>query len=694
MSFYSSAFKSRVLVPTALFALLVGAAGCADDSSGTNPPDDEVVVDTDGDKISDEDEGTADADNDGTPNNEDTDSDGDGILDIIEAGDQDVKTAPTDSDSDGTPDYLDTDSDDNGISDQLEGSADVDKDGIIDSADLDNDGDGVGDVSEILGAGADCDADGTAQAEGTPESPQDCEVDGTPNYNDQDSDGDTIADSYEGEFDSDGDGFLDRYDLDSDNDGITDKDEGGTGSLDDQPLDSDGDGYPDFVDLDSDGDGLSDQIEAGAGSDPTKPDSDGDGVGDLIEVSAGTDPNDPADNPQANGDFVFVVPYQKPTDPTEDTLNFRTSIQFADLYFVIDTTGSMSEEFATLQGTLASIIDTLRCAEIPNATCVLDQDCPGGSICFQQKCIEDPTTANGGNGCVPDMWTGVGLFNDLDTYRNEISLQPNPAITAAAIDAGGFPGGSEAIYQAPACAANPVSCVSATYTFAEMNCAPSGIGCAGFRPEATRILLEVSDANNQCSGAGCTKFTPAYTGSVLVSQDIKYVALYGTDDGTGQQQAYNALALAAQSVDSMNNPYIYPAADAAVQQEAVQAVLDIVKGKPIRVTIDPVDLPGDAGDSLQFIDYLEVNVSGQNNCTMVNPTEDTDANAHDDAFPSLLPGVPVCWDVHPVPVNTTQPATSAPQLFVARLKVFGDSSLVDSRDVYFLVPPKPVDVPQ
>ena len=32
-----------------------------------------------------------------------------------------------------------------------------------------------------------------------------------------------------------------------------------------------------------------------------------------------------------------------------------------------------------------------------------------------------------------------------------------------------------------------------------------------------------------------------------------------------------------------------------------------MKGKPIDVTIDPVDQPNDAGDALQFIEYLEVN---------------------------------------------------------------------------------------
>ena len=73
----------------------------------------------------------------------------------------------------------------------------------------------------------------------------------------------------------------------------------------------------------------------------------------------------------------------------------------------------------------------------------------------------------------------------------------------------------------------------------------------------------------------------------------------------------------------------------------------------------------------------------------VNPVEDTDADTYPDAFPSLLPGTKVCWDVHPVPQNDTVEATEEPQLYKAVITVKGDGSALDSRDVYFLIPPKP-----
>jgi hypothetical protein len=687
--------RSSLTWCAALSCLLALAACQAGEGDADGEGGDDTVepsTDTDGDTIVDVAEGRAtltDTDGDGTPDYQDLDSDGDAIPDSVEAGDDDTTTAPRDSDEDATPDFQDTDSDNNGIFDDIEGTADDDGDGVYAAADLDNDGDGAEDAAEIVGGQADCNNDGVLDTPGTAVGPQDCETDGTPSYLDLDSDGDGIADGAEtANKDTDGDGFLDRYDLDSDNDTLFDSVEAGDPDPSTAPVDTDTDGTPDFLDPDSDGDGVSDLVETQNGSDPLDIDTDDDGVDDLVETAAGTDPLDPADNPQANGDFVFIVPYEEPTTPQDDTLQFRTSIQYADLYFNIDTTGSMSEEFNTLATTLSSIVQTLSCDET-GQTCTQDSDCGTDEICFNDACIQDP---NVGQGCVPDMWTGVGLWNDINTYRNALSLQPDPALTASAINPGTYPGGSEAIYQAPACVANPAACPG--IPFATMNCASTGVGCPGFRPEAIRIYLHVSDADNQCYGTGCATFTPSYTGSLLVSQDIKFVALYGTDDGVNQLAQYNALAIAAQSVDPANVPYVYPAADAQVQQKTVEAVLDIVRGNPIDVTIAPEDQPNDAGDALQFIDYLEVNISGQGNCTAGLTTDDIDLDGYEDAYPDLLPGIPVCWDVHPVPVNTTVQPKPEPQLFVAKLKVLGDGSLVDDRDVYFLVPPKPSEIPQ
>lgn len=673
---------------------LLAAAACGDDTTsstgtgGTGGGD--GILDSDGDTISDADEGTGDADGDGTANHLDTDSDGDGIPDSVEAGDADVGTEPADGDNDGTPNFLDEDSDNNGILDEIDSQADIDSDGKPDFADTDDDNDALDDATEILGDGC----DGTT---GTPAMPKDCDADGLLDYQDPDSDNDTIGDLHEGADDTDADGTRDRFDDDSDGDGLLDSEEAGDADISTAPIDSDADGIPNFRDLDSDNDGLSDADEVAAGTDPTNSDTDGDGVSDLIEAAAGTDPNDPADNPLANGDFVFIVPYQDPTMPPQDTLEFRTSVQFADVYFSFDTTGSMVAELAAMATNVPSIMDELRCKPDPmNTACMIDTDCPANYICFQNACVDDPLVANMGEGCIPDMWTGAGRFDNCNTYTNLVSLQPDPAVTAAAVPSTGG-GSAEAVVQAAACVANEALCSNNNQCGAHpTNMTP--VGCPGFRSTAVRILVQITDADNQ--GGTCSNSVPtiAFAGQTLSDAGIKFVSLYGTDDNGGGTYNCNTpaecaqqIGIAAGTVDAMGNPFTYLALDAAVVQATRTAILAIAKGLPLFTTIVAADDPSDAVDATQFIDHLVINASG-GNCSDVQPQSDIDGNTYNETFPTLFPGSRVCWDLVAVPVNNTVPATDQPQLYKAVLTVTGDGSPLDSRDVYFLIPPEGVIV--
>src|SRR6185503_18181118 len=99
--------------------------------------------------------------------------------------------------------------------------------------------------------------------------------------------------------------------------------------------------------------------------------------------------------------------------------------------FGFDTTGSMSAELTAMKNVstgVPAIIHDLRCLEA-GTSCVRDDDCAPGNLCFSGSCIADPLVA----GCIPDLWTGLGTWDDLDTYRNRISLQADPLVTANAI---------------------------------------------------------------------------------------------------------------------------------------------------------------------------------------------------------------------------------------------------------------------
>jgi hypothetical protein len=218
-----------------------------------------------------------------------------------------------------------------------------------------------------------------------------------------DTDGDGIADVLEGGAgkDTDGDGTPDYQDLDSDSDTVPDKDEaanpllpaGAPGKVRDNPCsplaDSDGDGTPDVRDVDSDEDGVPDGDEKAYDPDGSKgcrvsPDCDGDGVVDVVEVAAGSNPVDKASLPP-DSTLYFVVPYQKPEQTRE--FDFQTGVKSADVYLLVDTTNSMQPAIDNVSASLDTKILPALLNGDPAAT--------------------PPIPA------IPDAWVGVGEFRDV-----------------------------------------------------------------------------------------------------------------------------------------------------------------------------------------------------------------------------------------------------------------------------------------
>jgi hypothetical protein len=618
-----------------------------------------VGMDADGDGITDMDEGAStgvDTDLDGVIDARDTDSDNDGILDRDEAGDSELATAPVDSDSDLTADFRDLDSDDNGYPDAIEGTGDNDADGRPDFSDVDDDNDLVLDEAELGGL---------------LDPPADIDGDGVPNYRDPDSDDDLIIDGDEFALDTDRDGLQDWEDLDSDADGLTDEMEAGDRDLRSPPVDTDGDLKPDFRDPDSDNDGLSDRAEVENGTIPTLGDSDGDRVDDLIEAAAGTDPLDASESPRTRGDFVFVVPYMMDPTPDRDTLQFRTNIQFADIYFLFDASGSMDGEIMALRGAVTTLISDLTCAD-SRIGCASDSECGVEQICsaFTMTCVEDPSTSS----CLLSPWTGAGYYEA--EYTNLLSLQEDPVRTQTALGFTTF-GGTEQLNRCVWGVADPAGSPGT-----ESGCTgpgPGAIGCPSFREDAVRILVAFTDEDSDGSELATS------AGAALLANDISFIGVWSESPSAAERRSLVDIATAAESLTRDGAPLVYDGADAAIVPAISTAINEIVEGIPLRATIEATDELGDAGDSLVFIDHLETNTSG-GRCVSIG-TEDTDGDTRPDAFPAVLPGTPVCWDVYPRRNETVMP-TLEPQVFRARLTVRGDGSPLDSRIVYFLVPPR------
>ena len=204
-----------------------------------------------------------DLDGDGVSDGFDLDMDNDGIPDTLE---QLTAQNGGDTDSDGIPDEQDLDADGDGIGDLMESGItaaliarlDDNKDGVIDSAVGDN---GLANALETDDTQTARLTNGPANTDGTKE----------PDFQDLDSDNDSIHDLIEGSgfdpllVDINNNGVLDAIDLDADNDGIADsvdKNINRFGGLYKDFADFDSDGIPDYQDLDSDGDGIYDVFEA------------------------------------------------------------------------------------------------------------------------------------------------------------------------------------------------------------------------------------------------------------------------------------------------------------------------------------------------------------------------------------------------------------------------------------------------
>lgn len=698
--------RTRDLRRLAFACLLLVWVGCGSDTSqgdrggggrtgggaGAGGAGVECTSDGDGDGIDDAVEGDADTDSDGTPDAEDTDSDGDGIDDADEIG-RGTCSTPADSDQDGKYDFRDLDSDGDGVPDaDGDPTRDFDMDGVADYADRDDDGDSLLDVDEV---GDD------------PTMPRDSDEDGMPDFQDPDSDNDGIRDGLiPVGLDTDADKIPDYRDPDDDGDGISDAIEVGDDPA--KPRDTDADGTPDHQDADSDDDGIADVAEDkngngkvdGGETSAVKDDTDGDGASDLIESAAGTDPTDAMANPKADGNFVFVVPYKKDPMPPKETLDFTTDIVKADVFFSVDTTGSMGGEIAQLQMALSgTIIPTLAMS-------------------------------------IPDLGFGVGSFRDFPIggfgspgvdvpFLLGAAVTTDPMVAQTAVNTLAATGGGD----------GPESGVEALYQIA------SGAGVMwtggsippqmiGWRPGALPIIVQITDASvHDAATYGAMVPTAASRQqakdalAAIRARVIGVAAEGGSGDVAGDLldfiNATGAIvppdafgpAAAGQCLTGKNATPVAPtagmcpllyniAADGmGLGTTVVDGVKALINFAGLDIDARPedemgnIDARGDPVNAVKaFLSRVEPNPKppAATGCAMGLATDDRLAmDGFDDTFLDVKPGTKVCFDVIAKQNKTVEPAAK-PQLFKARIDVVGDGvATLDSRQVWFLVPPVP-----
>ena len=420
---------------------------------------------------------------------------------------------------------------------------------------------------------------------------------------------------------------------------------------------------------------------------------------------------------------VIVVPYNASAQSV--TVDQTTEVSKADVFFLMDSTGSMGGEISNLRASLNTIIINL--------------DASVSDIAFGLGEYRDfPTGTYGSAGDQPF------------SLRHRIMTANTPAgfssiqTTANALTASGgndLPeSGWEAIYQIAAgtgTTAGSALVPAFNSATAYPTSPPSGetvgdLGGAGFRQGSLPIVVWMTDAHNHNSEAFADDYYSFYGAAFrasalsetagfgmriigLVSQDFDYASAaadmaYGVSathaivppnawgvpevdrpSGCATDQCCTGLASAgaATNADGLC-PLTFTISNdgTGLGIALVSAVKAYISYGSFDVSAAIIDDPSDSIDvAATFVNRIVTYVSAGGPCANGFTALDTDADTYTDTFLDVPVGSTVCFEIVPNN-NTSIAATADPQTFKGSLVLLGEGHTeLARRDVYFVVPP-------
>ncbi len=506
-----------------------------------------------------------------------------------------------------------------------------------------------------------------------------------------DEDNDGIANGIDGLADDDRDGIPNFQDPDTDGDGFNDIDEAvgnypnfnamrPTLTCGQGPDDCDMDGTANFRDTDSDNDGLTDAEELTARTNPCAADTDGDGIDDLTERAAMSDPTSNTSMPPT-GSLYVVLPYHPPGDMAMHVhreFTFSTRLRAADIFFVVDTTGSMGATISAVRSTLNTVI-------VPGIVAALG---PMGDARYGMAAHGD--FANGGtnsDGC-------------MTRYQ---SLNRNAALTQAAtgrLTANGGGDGPESMVPAMHALISGFGLPGYGGTATRMvnppvDCGtgpdspvPYGWGC--FEPGRVPIIVLFSDAPwHNGPAMASTNFYSSVPGAAtydqLVTELVRRGAYFvGIDVGGGSTFANSrTLAMVTRTLDGMGNPIAFMGAPSTIAANVVNAITTIAGSsrQDITTRTDPDRMEMRLTMGHTTGDFIKAVTPARG-----IPPAPMGYMRHDmTTFYDVIPSTQVVFDVDFY--NDFQPGGRTATLFRATIVVLGRArSEVDRRDVFIIVP--------
>lgn len=385
---------------------------------------------------------------------------------------------------------------------------------------------------------------------------------------------------------------------------------------------------------------------------PPIPDAGPDAGRDAASVDAGTDAFVPP--------FACVeLPPMAP--PTELTLDYVARILDADVYFLVDVTGSMGGEIASIQARIEDTIAPGITRAIPDVRLSLGRfaDYPTGdfgSLGDEVFRLVQPST--------PDLDTFVAATRRLSLQSGgdpPEAYVPALYFSARGVGAGAF--------------VPPSSCGGA------------GVGYPCFSRGGARIVLLFTDAEAHDGPGGSNAYTPditpappTYVETVAALRGIgaKVIAIFsGTpDDGNGLDDV-TALARDTGAVTSDGTPLVFSIGGdgTGLDSSVIDAVQRLVTDVPISIDLLIEDVPGDAVDVTSFVRGVVTH----------GATPPDGAIDRGDHFDAVRPGTRVSFRI--LLANDLIPQTSVVQHFRMRVTLRGDGvTELEVREIDIVVP--------
>lgn len=402
---------------------------------------------------------------------------------------------------------------------------------------------------------------------------------------------------------------------------------------------------------------------------PVLPDSDGDGIPDVADQCNGPGAFQNADG-SCYGDVFFfrTLPFGGPA--VIDPLDINVQVRAADVYFLMDTTGSMGGEIANLKSTLTSGSFIAGCS---------------GGVIGAIRCT------------IPDAYFGVGRYDDFPygsyggssdvVFEHLQDIDTSVAASQTAVNTLFASGGwdwpesqSQALYAVAS--GNGLG----SYLSARSGCPAGTFGYPCFRQEAIPIVIHITDApfhNGPNAGYNYSGVSGAVPWSSVVSElnarNISVITIV-SGGATETINDANALADATGSYDSSGARYVYnvDAAGTGLDMSIVNAVVDLANYNRIDISARATDDPATAGvDERDFVQNIAANAWGPGNCSGISGGT---------TFIQCLPGTQVDFTISFR--NDFIMPTTVPQTFTFFIEVVGDGTFILERiPVRILVPP-------